>query len=109
MNDDWDGTERRAQDKRFTTAMADVRDLKVGIAGLADAVQVRTVEFQRVIRQVAGLLAILLVIIMAFSLWQVARLNDRLDHGHDLIACLLLTDPTARTAQTLIECQGGHR
>lgn len=109
MTEDWDGNERRAVDKRFAAAMNDVRDLKSGVADLAEAVQVRTIEFQRVVRQVAMLLAGLLLILMLFSLWEVARLNQRLDHGHDTITCLLLTDPAARTAQTLIECQGGHR
>jgi len=108
MTDDYDGPERRATDNRFAAAMADVRDLRIGVADLAEAVAVRTAEFKGVVRQVAILLASLLVILMTFSLFQVARLNDRLDHGHDTITCLLLTDPSARTAQSLIECQKGH-
>lgn len=110
MTDDpWDGSERRATDKRFAMAMNDVRALKVGVADLADAVQVRSAEFKGVVRQVAVLLAGLLVILMLFSMWQVTRLNERVDHGHDLLTCLLLVEPANRTAQTLIECQGGHR
>ena len=109
MTDEWDGSERRAADKRLTVAINEVRDLREATAKLADAVQVRASEFQRVIRQVTVLLAGLLVILMTFSLWQVARLNERLDHGHDLIICLLLTEPSQRTAQTLIDCQKGGR
>lgn len=107
MNEDWDGTERRAADKRLSVAISEVRDLRDAAAKLAEAVQVRSAEFQRLFRQVAGMIAVLLVVLMAFSLWQVARLNARLDHGHDLITCLLLTDPSGRTAQTLIDCQKG--
>lgn len=105
--EEWDGTERRAADKRLSVAITEVRDLRDATAKLAEAVTVRSSEFQRLFRQVAGLLGALLVILTAFSLWQVARLNDRVDRGHDLITCLLLVDPTARTAQTLIDCQRG--
>lgn len=107
MSDGWDGDERRATDKRFAAAMADVRDLKIGVVDLAEAVQIRTAEFKNVVRQVAILLAVLLVIIMGFSLFQVSRLNARLDHGHDTITCLLLVEPTQRTAGSLIDCQRG--
>lgn len=104
---DWDGTERRAAEKKLSVAIAEVRDLRDAAAKLAEAVVVRDTEFRQVIQKVAMLLAGLLVILMAFSLWQVSRLNERLDHGHDLITCLLLVDPSARTAQTLIDCQRG--
>ena len=107
MTEDWDGSERRAADKRLSVAIAEVRDLRDAAAKLAEAVTIRSAEFQRLFRQVAGLLAALLVLLMAFSLWQVARLNERLDHGHDLITCLLLIDPASRTAQTLVDCQRG--
>lgn len=105
MTDEWDGTERRVTDNRLAAAIAEVRDLRDAAAKLADAVQVRTVEFQRLFWQVAGLLAALLVILMVFSMWQASRFSERLDHGHDLLTCLLLVEPGVRTAQTLIECQ----
>lgn len=105
MTDEWDGTERRVTDNRLAAAIAEVRDLRDAAAKLADAVQVRTDEFQRVIRQVAIMLAALLIIIMAFSMWQVSRLTNELNRGHDLLTCLLLVEPGVRTAQTLIECQ----
>lgn len=105
----WDGKERRSVDRHLVDAMGDVRALRVGVADLAEAVRLKTVEFQRVVRQVALLLAALLVILVSFSLFQVSRLNTRLDHGHDMITCLLLTDPANRTAQTLIDCQKGGR
>ena len=92
----WDGSERRMADKRLAVAIAEVRDLRDAAAKLAEAVQVRSDEFRRLFLQ---------LIIVSFSLWQVARLNERLDGGHDLITCLLLVDPAARTAQTLIDCQ----
>lgn len=107
MNEEWDGTERRAADKRLSVAIAEVRDLRDAAAKLAEAVTVRSAEFQRLFRQVAAMLAVLLVLLMVFSLWQVARLNERLDHGHELITCLLLIEPAARTAQTLVDCQRG--
>src|SRR5687768_4766327 len=111
-DDDWSGTERRADDprtfsstdKRLAVAIAEVRDLRDAAAKLAEAVTVRTDEFQRVIHQVAMLLAGLLVILMAFSSWQVGRLSSELKRGHAEITCLLLVDPSARTAQTLIDC-----
>lgn len=108
MTDDYNGPERRATDQRFAAAMGEVRDLKVGVADLAEAVVVRTAEFQRVVRQVAVLLGGVLVILMVFSAWEVASIKDRLARGHETITCLLLTDPAARTAQSLIECQKGH-
>ena len=101
----WDGSERRMADKRLAVAIAEVRDLRDAAAKLAEAVQVRSDEFRRLFLQTAALLGVLLLIIVSFSLWQVARLNERLDGGHDLITCLLLVDPAARTAQTLIDCQ----
>lgn len=104
---DWDGTERRVADNRLVTAIGEVRDLRDAAAKLADAVQVRTDEFQRVIQRVGMMLAALLVVLMAFSLWQVSRLNHHLDAGHDLLTCLLLIGPDQRTAQTLIDCQRG--
>ena len=109
MNDPYDGPERRATDQRFAAAMTDVRDLRVGVADLAEAVAVRSAEFKGVVRQVAILLAGLLIVLIAFSTWQMSRLNTRLDDGHDTITCLLLSDPAQRTAQSLINCQkGGH-
>lgn len=109
MTEQWDGPERRATDQRLAAAMSDVRDLRIGVADLAEAVQVRTVELQKVVRQVAMLLVGVLTILMVFSLWEVGRINDRLAHGHDTITCLLLADPAQRTAQALIDCQkGGH-
>lgn len=110
MTDDpWDGSERRATDKRFAAAMNDVRALKVGVAELAEAVAVRTTEFQKVVRQVAVLLIALLLVLLVNSFYQVGRLSDRLDRGHATIACLLLTEPAGRTAQTLLDCQKGGR
>lgn len=110
MIEDYDGPDRRSTDKRFAAAMADVRDLRVGVADLAEAVAVRTTELQKVVRQVAVLLAAVLAILVVFSLWEVGRINDRLARGHDTITCLLLSDPSQRTAQTLIDCQrGGSR
>lgn len=109
--DNWDGTERRVSDqmsiadKRLAVAITEVRDLRNAAAKLAEAVQVRASQFQRLFLQVAGLTAILFVAIVIFSMWQVGRLTDKLDHGHDLITCLLLVDPSTRTAQTLIDCQ----
>lgn len=103
--DDWDGTERRVADKRLAVAIAEVRDLRDAAAKLAEAVQVRSDEFRRLLLQVAAMLAVLFIAIATFSLWQVARLNDRVDHGHDLITCLLLIEPAQRTAASLIECQ----
>lgn len=100
--------ERRATDQRLVAALNEMRDLKVGIADFAEAVQVRTAEFKAVVRQVAFLLAGLLAILMAFSLWQVSKLNGRLDDGQDKITCLLLVEPANRTAQSLIDCQRGH-
>lgn len=101
--------ERRATDQRLAAALVEMRDLKVGIADFAEVVQIRTAEFKKVVRQVAALLAVLLVVLVLFSFWQVARLNTRLDHGHDVISCLLLFEPADRTAQTLIDCQRGRR
>lgn len=103
--DPWDGTERRVTDKRFAAAMNEVHDLRVGVAALAEAVKVRDVEVGRGVRQVAILLAGLLVILIAFSLMMSSRFNQRLDHGHDTLICLLLVSPDQRTAQTLIDCQ----
>lgn len=103
--EDWDGPERRAADKRLSVAINEVRDLRDATAKLAEAVTVRSAEFRRLFQQVAAMLAALLVVLVAFSLWQVARLNERLDGGHELIICLELTDPAARTAETLIDCQ----
>jgi hypothetical protein len=116
MTDDWDGTERRADDprtfnstdKRLAVAIAEVRDLRDAAAKLAEAVTVRTDEFQTVVRQVAMLLAGLLIIIVVFSLWQVGRLNNELKSGHTEISCLLLTDPSGRTAQAVLDCQKGR-
>lgn len=113
MTDEWDGTsERRVSDKRLAvadkrlaTAIAEVRDLRDAAAKLADAVQVRTDEFQRVVQRVGMMLAAVLAVLVIFSMWQVSRLTDELDHGHDLITCLLLVNPEARTAASLIECQ----
>lgn len=105
MTEQWDGPERRATDQRLAAAMGDVRDLRIGVADLAEAVQVRTVELQKVVRQVAMLLTGVLAILMVFSLWEVGRINDRLAHGHKTIGCLLLLDPTQRTAAALVECQ----
>lgn len=105
MTEEWDGSERRAADKRLSVAIAEVRDLRDAAAKLAEAVTVRSDEFRRLFLQVAAMLAALFVAIAVFSLWQVARLNTHLDEGHDLITCLLLVDPSARTAQTLIDCQ----
>lgn len=108
MTDELEGLpERRATDKRLAAALSEMRELKVGIADFADTVKIRTTEFQKVVRQIALLLVGLLAILMAFSLWQVSRMNDRLDHGHDLITCLLLVSPDQRTAQSLIDCQRG--
>jgi hypothetical protein len=111
MTDDWDGTERRATDKRFAAAMADVRDLKEGVATLADAVKVRDVEIGHGVRQVGLMLAVVLAVLVLFSLWLTGRSDDRLDdriaHGHDTLICLLLVSPDQRTAQTLIDCQRG--
>jgi hypothetical protein len=106
-SDSWDGSERRLADQRLSAAIAEVHDLREAAAKLAEAVVVRSAEFQRLIRQVAFLLAGMLVIIMLFSLWQVGRLNAELKRGHVEITCLLLVDPAARTAQTLIDCQRG--
>lgn len=112
MTDEWDGTERRVADKRLAVAdqrlavaIAEVRDLREAAAKLAEAVQVRTNEFRRVVQQVAMMLAAVLVIIIIFEMWQESRVNQRIDQGHDLITCLLLIDPASRTAQTLIDCQ----
>ena len=112
MTDEWDGSERRVADKRLAVsdrrlaaAIAEVHELREAAAKLAEAVKVRTSEFRRVVQQVAVMLAVLLVILVVFFLWQGARLNQRIDHGHDLITCLLLVDPASRTAQTLIDCQ----
>lgn len=104
---EYNGPERRAADQRLAAAMGDVRDLRIGVADLAEAVKVRTVELQRVVRQVGMLLTGMLVILVVFSLWEVGRINDRLARGHETITCLLLTDPAQRTAQTLITCQKG--
>jgi hypothetical protein len=105
MTDPDDIPERRRTDQRLVAALQEMRDLKVGIADFAEAVQVRTAEFKNVVRQIAGLLAVLLIVLVVFSLWEVSRLNERLDHGHDTITCLLLVEPGARTAETLINCQ----
>lgn len=108
MTDHLDGLpERRATDQRLAAALSEMRDLKVGIADFADAVQVRATEFKNVVRQVALLLAVLFLMIVAFSFWQVDKMNERLDAGHDVITCLLLVAPESRTAQHLIDCQQG--
>ena len=106
-DDQWDGSERRAADKRLSVAIGEVRDLRDAAAKLAEAVTVRTDEFQRVIQRVGMMLAALLIVLMTFSLWQVSRLNQHLDDGHDLLTCLLLITPETRTAASLIECQRG--
>lgn len=105
MSEAWDGTERRSTDQRLSAAITEVRDLRDAAAKLATAVEVRTIEFRRLFWQVAGMLAALLIVLTGFSLWQVDRLNARVDRGHSRLTCLLLVDPTVRTAQTLIECQ----
>lgn len=102
----WDGRERRTV---LIEALGDVRDLRLGVADLTEAVRIRAIEFQRVIRQVALLLAVLLVVLITFSMFQIARLNERLDRGHGAITCLLLLEPADRTVQTLIDCQRGAR
>lgn len=108
MTDDWDGTERRIGDKRLSVAIAEVRELREAAAKLAEAVVVRDTDFRRTVQQVGAMLAALLIILLSFSLWQVARMNNRVDHSHDLITCLLLVEPQARTAQTLVDCQRGR-
>lgn len=105
MTDEWDGTERRAADKKLAVAIAEVRELRDAAAQLAEAVTVRTDEFRRLFLQVAAMQVALLLILIGFSRWEEGHLNKRLDRGHDLITCLLLVEPTTRTAQTLIECQ----
>jgi hypothetical protein len=105
-NDPWDGQERRLADKRLALAVAEVRDLRLAAADLAEAVRVRASEFQNVVRQIAILLAIALVISVGVSTWQVGRLTSELAAGQRTITCLLLVGTEGRTAQTLVDCQG---
>jgi hypothetical protein len=109
MSDLDDLPERRQTDKRLVAALEEMRELKVGIADFAEIVKDPGCRSRSwCVRQVGVLLAVLLVILMAFSLWQVSKLNARLDGGQDKITCLLLIEPADRTAQSLIDCQRGH-
>ena len=114
MSEPWDGVERRVSDRlpsaadgRLAAATAEVRELRTAAAKLAVAVEVRSDQFRRLFLQIAGLVVVLFIAIMVFSMWQVGRLTGRLSHGQQIITCLLLTDPSTRTAQTFIDCQRG--
>jgi hypothetical protein len=106
-DDSWDGTERRAVDHRFERAITDVRALKAGVADLADAVRVKSDTLHKVMVRIAVLVGALFVAIVVTNVFFVKGLNDHMDHGHDTLTCLLLIEPPARTAQSLIDCQRG--
>lgn len=125
---DWDGEDRRRNDPRveaatqkMDAAMAEVRHLYGSVEELAGAVarsmprdeiearareqKERERQFRDQARLIAAGLALLLVILVAFSMAQVRKLENRLDRGHDVILCVLKVPEAQRTDAAVLTCQ----
>lgn len=125
---DWDGEDRRRADPRveaatqkMDAAMAEVRHLYGSVEELAGAVarsmprdeiearareqKERERQFRDQARLIAAGLALLLVILVAFSMAQVRKLENRLDRGHDVILCVLKVPEAQRTDAAVLTCQ----
>ena len=105
MAEGWDGTERRAEDARFTKAMSDVRDLKNATSDLAEAVKVKTDTLHQILIRIAQMLAIMLLINIVLSFVFVTGLNRHMDSGHDEILCTLTLTPEQKIALGDLACK----
>lgn len=118
---DWDGEDRRRYDPKLEAAMGEVRHLYGAVEELAGAVarsvprdeiearereqKERERQFRDQARLISAGLAVLLVLLVAFSLTQVKKLEDRLDRGHDVILCVLKVPQVERTDAVVLTCQ----
>jgi len=105
MSEPWDGHERRAEDVRFTKAMADVRELKGATADLAEAVKIKTETLHTVLVRLGLMLAVLVVVNVVMSLLFVGALNRHMDRGHTRIACLINITPEQKAALGDLACK----
>lgn len=101
--------------------MAEVRHLYGSVEELAGAVarsmprdeiearareqKERERQFRDQARLIAAGLALLLVLLVVFSLAQVRKLENRLDRGHDVILCVLKVPEAQRTDAAVLTCQ----
>lgn len=116
--DDYDGPERRGPERvALSVALEEVRGLKGAVQKLAVAVEESPsredlVLSARKMREglfwMAGMLTLFLVFIVVALTVQHSRLEQDVTREYDSVVCLLLVDPAARTAQSLIDCQQGR-
>jgi hypothetical protein len=117
----WSGEDRRRSDPKLEQAMSEVRHLYGSVEELAlavsrsvprDEIEAREREHKERERQfreqarlmVAGFVA-LFVLLFAFSMWQVGRLEHKLDSGHDVILCAMKVPAGSLTDIAILTCK----